>query len=199
MPEDEVPAAGASGQDAATAEAAAASSNKDTAPAPNNDAATPSAEAADAADAADPAADTPEASTDNPGTVDEGDATTPTQEPAVAAPAAGKAYMPDEIPDGLMPIFFTGATQQLFGCVCDEDVTEENPQKLIPIEAIRKDFVDRAAVSDFHPCKAQMQVRCYHHVMVLFYSSTTSRSTLGKKYWLGMTLISSGARIFTSA
>ena len=66
--------------------------------------------------------------------------------------------MAAELPPGLMPLFFTGATQELFGCVVDKDVTPENPQKLIPLERIHQDFRDRAAVSDFHPCKQEMQV-----------------------------------------
>lgn len=64
-----------------------------------------------------------------------------------------------DVVEGLMPVFFTGATQELFGCVVDRDVTPEHPEKLIPLERIHQDFRDRAAVSDFHPCKAEMQVR----------------------------------------
>ena len=36
-----------------------------------------------------------------------------------------------EHPEYILPIFFTGATQALFKCVADEDVTEENPYKVI--------------------------------------------------------------------
>lgn len=59
----------------------------------------------------------------------------------------------EEIPSDIMPLFFTSKTQEIFGCKGDEDVTEENPHKLIPKEAIIQDFKDRAAVSDFHPAK----------------------------------------------
>lgn len=59
----------------------------------------------------------------------------------------------EEIPSDIMPLFFTSKTQEIFGCKGDEDVTEENPHKLIPKEAIIQDFKDRAAVSDFHPVK----------------------------------------------
>jgi len=59
----------------------------------------------------------------------------------------------EEIPSDIMPLFFTSKTQEIFGCRGDENVTEENPHKLIPKEAILQDFKDRAAVSDFHPVK----------------------------------------------
>ena len=59
----------------------------------------------------------------------------------------------EEIPSDIMPLFFTSKTQEIFGCKGDEDVSEENPHKLIPKEAILQDFKDRAAVSDFHPVK----------------------------------------------
>lgn len=59
----------------------------------------------------------------------------------------------EEIPTDIMPLFFTSKTQEIFGCKGDEDVTEENPYKLIPKEAVFQDFKDRAAVSDFHPAK----------------------------------------------
>ena len=52
------------------------------------------------------------------------------------------------------------ASQQIFKCVCGEDVDDAQPFKLIPLEDIKQDFFNRAAVSDFHPIKAQMQVRC---------------------------------------
>ena len=59
----------------------------------------------------------------------------------------------EEIPMDILPLFFTSKTQEIFGCKGDEDVTEENPYKLILKEAIFQDFKDRAAVSDFHPAK----------------------------------------------
>ncbi|XP_058964872.1 dynein axonemal intermediate chain 3-like [Pocillopora verrucosa] len=69
------------------------------------------------------------------------------------ASIAGEEEGEEEIPSDIMPLFFTSKTQEIFGCKGDEDVTEENPHKLIPKEAIIQDFKDRAAVSDFHPAK----------------------------------------------
>lgn len=58
-----------------------------------------------------------------------------------------------DAPKDILPLFFTSKTQQIFGCIADEDVTAENPNKLILKETILQDFKDRAAVSDFHPAK----------------------------------------------
>lgn len=62
------------------------------------------------------------------------------------------------IPAGVVPLFLTGAGQQIFECVVDQDVTPEAAHKLIPKEKILEDFRNRAAVSDFHPVKKQVQV-----------------------------------------
>ena len=62
------------------------------------------------------------------------------------------------IPSGVVPLFLTGAGQQIFQCVVDQDVTPEAAHKLIPKEKILEDFRNRAAVSDFHPVKKKVQV-----------------------------------------
>ena len=55
--------------------------------------------------------------------------------------------------DVMIPIFLSSKSQEIFQCVAEEDVTEANPHKLIPKEAIIQDMKDRAAISDFHPVK----------------------------------------------
>ncbi len=62
------------------------------------------------------------------------------------------------IPDGIVPLFFSGASQQVFGCVADTDLTSEHPYVLIPKEKVVEDFKNRAAVSDFHPVKKKLLV-----------------------------------------
>lgn len=64
----------------------------------------------------------------------------------------------NETPDYILPLFFTTKTQEIFSCKADEDVTEEEPYKLIPKENILQDFRDRAAISDFHPAKKIVEV-----------------------------------------
>ncbi|XP_068563257.1 dynein axonemal intermediate chain 3 [Cebidichthys violaceus] len=56
-------------------------------------------------------------------------------------------------PDDIVPMLLTSATQELFGCRADEDVTGESPYKLLKKDDIIQDFKTRAAVSDFRPVK----------------------------------------------
>ncbi|XP_015210607.2 dynein axonemal intermediate chain 3 isoform X2 [Lepisosteus oculatus] len=56
-------------------------------------------------------------------------------------------------PEDIFPLVLTGATQELFQCRADEDVTQENPFKILRKEEILQDMKTRAAVSDFHPVK----------------------------------------------
>ncbi|PIK53480.1 WD repeat-containing protein 63 [Apostichopus japonicus] len=55
--------------------------------------------------------------------------------------------------DSMIPLFISSKSQEIFQCVADEHVTEDNPHKLIPKDAIIQDMRERAAVSDFHPVK----------------------------------------------
>nr|XP_061790698.1 dynein axonemal intermediate chain 3-like [Nerophis lumbriciformis] len=56
-------------------------------------------------------------------------------------------------PEGIIPMVLTSATQEHFGCVADEDVTVENPYKLLQKDDILEDMKTKAAVSDFSPVK----------------------------------------------
>lgn len=56
-------------------------------------------------------------------------------------------------PNDIFPLTLTSATQELFGCRCDEDVTGDNPYKILRKEDIVQDMRMRAAVSDFSPVK----------------------------------------------
>lgn len=55
----------------------------------------------------------------------------------------------------------TSKTQEIFHCVCDQDVTADNPIKIITKQEILDDMRNRAAISDFHPFKPQIIVRHY--------------------------------------
>ena len=52
----------------------------------------------------------------------------------------------------------TSATQELFECRADEDVTGDNPYKLLRKEDMMQDMRTRAAVSDFSPIKQAVLV-----------------------------------------
>ncbi|XP_016418017.1 WD repeat-containing protein 63-like [Sinocyclocheilus rhinocerous] len=56
-------------------------------------------------------------------------------------------------PDYIFPLVLTSATQELFGCREDEDVTGKKPYKLLKKEDIVQDMKTRASVSDFSPIK----------------------------------------------
>uniref|UniRef100_A0A3Q4AE57 Uncharacterized protein n=1 Tax=Mola mola TaxID=94237 RepID=A0A3Q4AE57_MOLML len=56
-------------------------------------------------------------------------------------------------PDDILPLVLTSVTQDLFGCVADENVTGESPYKLLKKDDIIQDIKTRAAVSDFSPMK----------------------------------------------
>uniref|UniRef100_UPI0037E83383 dynein axonemal intermediate chain 3 n=1 Tax=Semicossyphus pulcher TaxID=241346 RepID=UPI0037E83383 len=56
-------------------------------------------------------------------------------------------------PEDIFPMVLTSATQELFGCRADEDVTGESPHKLLRKDDIIQDIKTRAAVSDFSPVK----------------------------------------------
>lgn len=62
-------------------------------------------------------------------------------------------------PEGIVPLFFSGKSQEIFECVADTDLTPDNPHKLIVKEKIVEDFKNRAAVSDFFPVKQKVLVR----------------------------------------
>ncbi|XP_072244882.1 dynein axonemal intermediate chain 3 [Leuresthes tenuis] len=56
-------------------------------------------------------------------------------------------------PDDISPLVLTSATQELFGCLADVDLTKENPYKLLKKDDIMKDIKTRALMSDFSPVK----------------------------------------------
>ena len=63
------------------------------------------------------------------------------------------------VPDGIVPLFFSTSSQQIFECVVDVHITKENRHKLIPKAKILDDLKNRAAVSDFSPIKQKLSVR----------------------------------------
>ena len=94
----------------------------------------------------------------------------------VAAPEGNKEDAAENVkpseskrgpPPGVVPLFFSGPSQQIFGCVVDVDLTDQNPHKLIPKEKIIEDFKNRAAVCDFHPVKQKILVNTLHSLIYI--------------------------------
>jgi hypothetical protein len=63
------------------------------------------------------------------------------------------------LPEGVVPLFLSSKTQEIFSCKADENVTAEMPFKIIAKEEIVNDMKMRAAVSDFAPMKQVILVR----------------------------------------
>ena len=63
-----------------------------------------------------------------------------------------------DLPEGVVPLFLSSKTQEIFSVRADEDVTADNPMKVLTKEAIQSDLFNRAAISDFHPIKAIVNV-----------------------------------------
>ena len=125
-------------------------------------------------------------------------------EPA-APPEASKQEGTDEVkptesqrgpPPGVAPLFFSGPSQQIFGCVVDVDLTDQNPHKLIPKVKILEDFKNRAAVCDFHPVKQKILVGI--NIRVSYFNTYLLACKLriiqGKRYCWCMTMTSSMER-----
>ena len=77
----------------------------------------------------------------------------PAAEKAVPEQVGEEPPQSEQIPSGLKAIFISGPTQQLFQCVTDSDVSEENPFKLISKAAILEDFKKQSCHFRFSPCQ----------------------------------------------
>uniref|UniRef100_A0A672HLB2 WD repeat domain 63 n=1 Tax=Salarias fasciatus TaxID=181472 RepID=A0A672HLB2_SALFA len=86
-------------------------------------------------------------------------------------------------PDDIFPMVLTSATQELFGCCADEDVTRENPYKLLKKDDIMQDIKTRAAVSDFSPVK-QIVLEYPEETILLVYDWNF---TYGHNFYLVLT------------
>ena len=67
------------------------------------------------------------------------------------------------VPEGIVPVFLSTATQQIFNAIADTDVTDKNPYKLLRKDKLLEDIQLRAAVSDFQPLKQMILVRPFAH------------------------------------
>nr|XP_012603065.1 WD repeat-containing protein 63 isoform X2 [Microcebus murinus] len=57
----------------------------------------------------------------------------------------------------IYPLVLTTKTQEIFKCRVEEDVTDEQPYKLINKETFFEDFKNRGPISDFYPVKKIIQ------------------------------------------
>ncbi|XP_034559103.1 WD repeat-containing protein 63 isoform X2 [Notolabrus celidotus] len=86
-------------------------------------------------------------------------------------------------PDDIYPMVLTSATQGLFGCRADEDVTGDSPYKLLRIDDIVQDIKTRAAVSDFSPVKQTVLDYPEEEILLVF----DRDFTYGQSFYLVLT------------
>ncbi|XP_047663047.1 dynein axonemal intermediate chain 3 isoform X2 [Tachysurus fulvidraco] len=89
-----------------------------------------------------------------------------------------------EHPDFIFPLVLTSATQELFSCRGDEDVTRENPYKLLRKDDIIQDMRNRAAVSDFSPIKQTVLDYPEDEMLLVF----DRDFTYGQRFYLVLTV-----------
>ncbi|XP_016526274.1 dynein axonemal intermediate chain 3 isoform X1 [Poecilia formosa] len=86
-------------------------------------------------------------------------------------------------PDDIFPLVLTSATQELFNCRIDEDVTEKHPFKLLKKDDIIDDMKTRAAISDFSPVKHAVLDYPEEEMLLVF----DSNLTYGQCFYLVLT------------
>jgi hypothetical protein len=117
-----------------------------------------------------PTPSTADASTSSNAAVESESSATETVKPPLDKPPVGEAIAPGnpnaEISvDGIMPLFLTTMTQDLFKIKGHEDLTPEKPIKVIPKADFLADIQARLVISDFHPAKSAILV-CLYNIFV---------------------------------
>ncbi|KAL7863998.1 hypothetical protein AOLI_G00154180 [Acnodon oligacanthus] len=87
-------------------------------------------------------------------------------------------------PDYIFPLVLTSATQELFGCRADEDVTGDDPYRLLKKDDIIQDMKTRAAVSDFSPIKQAVLDYPDDEILLVF----DRDFTYGQSFYLVLTV-----------
>ncbi|XP_066528907.1 dynein axonemal intermediate chain 3 isoform X2 [Hoplias malabaricus] len=86
-------------------------------------------------------------------------------------------------PDHIFPVVLTSATQELFGCRADVDVTGDDPYRLLKKQDIIQDMKTRAAVSDFSPVKQAVLDYPEDEILLVF----DRDFTYGQSFYLVLT------------
>ncbi|KAJ3331023.1 WD repeat-containing protein 63 [Blyttiomyces sp. JEL0837] len=97
------------------------------------------------------------------------------------APGNPNAVIP---PEGIIPLFLTSMTQDMFKIKTGEDLTVDKPIKIVPKADIVSDIQSRLAISDFHPAKAQI-LEYPGEEMLLYYDADYK---YGQNFFLCITL-----------
>ncbi|XP_034036690.1 WD repeat-containing protein 63 [Thalassophryne amazonica] len=104
--------------------------------------------------------------------------------PKSALSSADSTKKKKDHPADIFPIVLTSATQEHFGCRADEDVTGENPYKLLRKEDIMEDIKKKAALSDFSSVKQFVEDYPQDELLLVF----DRDFTCGQSFYLVLTL-----------
>ncbi|XP_056132741.1 dynein axonemal intermediate chain 3 [Lampris incognitus] len=92
-------------------------------------------------------------------------------------------HMATGITKEIFPMVLTSATQEMFVCRADEDVTGDSPYKLLRKDDIVQDMKTRAAVSDFSPVKQIVLNYPEEEILLVF----DKDFTYGQNFYLVLT------------
>jgi len=95
-----------------------------------------------------------------------------------AAPAAA------DPPEGIFGIFLTGSTQEKFGIVSGQDVTDEKPQAMLKKEEILNHIKVNGVISDFHCSQALVSKYPEDEIMIVM----DEENVFGQNFYLCTTL-----------
>ncbi|CAC5422765.1 WD repeat-containing protein 63 [Mytilus coruscus] len=105
------------------------------------------------------------------------------EEPKIETPTDAEATEEEGLPEGVVPLFLSSKTQEIFHCRMDEDVTIENPIKIITKDEIMEDLRMRAGVCDFAPLKQDIINYPTDEILVVF----DSEFKYGQNFYIALT------------
>lgn len=105
------------------------------------------------------------------------------EEPKTETPADAEDTEEEGLPEGCVPLFLSSKTQEIFHCRMDEDVTVENPIKIITKDEIMEDLRMRAGVCDFAPLKQEIINYPTDEILVVY----DSEFKFGQNFYIALT------------
>lgn len=105
------------------------------------------------------------------------------EETKTETPTDGEPTEEEGLPEGVVPLFLSSKTQEIFHCRTDEDVTVENPIKIITKAEIMEDLRMRAGVCDFAPLKQEILNYPTDEILVVY----DSEFKYGQNFYIALT------------
>lgn len=105
------------------------------------------------------------------------------EEAKTETPTDAEGTEEEGLPEGVVPLFLSSKTQEIFHCRTDEDVTVENPIKIITKDEIIEDLRMRAGVCDFAPLKQEILNYPTDEILVVY----DSDFKYGQNFYIALT------------